>query len=152
MCRGARDATLWNVTMSDAPPGEGQDAPPGEGFAASQLSAGWWTRALAAHERVAVQPASRPAWAGVVEEAVAAAAPPAGPSPEDWPELLAIPLRPFLAGVRDRVAAAAGQLAPGHAGPRQLADAYVAAGGRHLARIARRTLEFELEVAAAASG
>jgi lantibiotic modifying enzyme len=148
-----RGATLWNVTMSDAPPaGEGPDSPTGERLAASLLSPGWWTRALAAHERGATAPASRPAWASVVEEAVAAAALPAGQPPEDWPDSLVVPLRPFLAGVRESVAAAARRLPPGHAVPGQVADAYVAAVGRHLAGIARRTLEAERDAAAGSGG
>jgi lantibiotic modifying enzyme len=129
------DVTVW-------------DAPPGEGFAASGLRPGWWTRALAAHERDAGAPAPRPAWACVVEDAVAAAGQPPGPRPDP----LAAALRPFLAGVREHLVAAAGRLPPGQAAPGPLAETYTAAVGRHLAGIARRTMEAELDAAATAGG
>ena len=55
-----------------------------------------------------------------------------------------VPLRPFLAGIRERLAAAATGLPAGYAVPWRLADAYVSAVGRQLAGIARRTMESEL--------
>jgi lantibiotic modifying enzyme len=138
------------------PAGGDPSAPRGQRSAVSRLSPGWWTRALAAHERpqavTAAGLASRPGWAVVVEEAVAVAAPPPGQPAEGWPDAICAALQPFLTGVRDRLASAARLLPPGHAVPGPLADAYAAAVGRHLAAIARRTLEAERDAAAGSEG
>jgi lantibiotic modifying enzyme len=150
MCRATGGATLWNVSMSDVPPREDS--------AGGQLRPGWWTRAIAPHERDACGLLSRPSWADVVEGVVAAAAPPALPAlpalpvPADRPDLLLVPLRPFLGWVRDQLAAAARRLPPGQALPEQLAAAYTAAVGRQLAGLARRTMEAELDRASGGDG
>src|SRR5262249_26082592 len=54
------------------------------------------------------------------------------------------PLWPFLAGIRERLAAAARGLPAGYAVPGRLADAYVSAVGPQLAELARPALESEL--------
>jgi lantibiotic modifying enzyme len=133
------------------------DRSPGEDPAASQLGPGWWLRALTARDRDAAGQAPRPPWADAVENAVAAVASrtalPAGDAAEDAaaegsaagaqdPHL--IPLWPFLARIREQLAAAALGLPAGYAVPGRLADAYVSAVRRQLADIASRTMEFEL--------
>jgi lantibiotic modifying enzyme len=115
------------------------DLSPGENRAASQLGPGWWLPALTARDRDALGQAPRPPWADAAENAVAAAGSAAGALD---PHL--IPLRPFLTGIRERLAAAALGLPAGYAVPGRLADAYVSAVGRQLADIARRTMESEL--------
>jgi lantibiotic modifying enzyme len=137
MCRPADDATLLNVSISDVPPGPGS--------ADARLSPGWWTRALAWHERDAAGQPSRPSWADVAEQAVAAPPPPpAAPPAADWQDALVLPLRPFLAWVGERLAEAARLLPAEHADPAPLAEAYLAAVGRQLAGLARRAMEAEL--------
>ena len=138
------------------------DLSPGEDPAASQLGPGWWLPALTARDREAVGQGTRPPWADAVENAVAALASRAWLPAEDAvadtaaenaaaggsagggldPHL--IPLWPFLAGIRERLAAAALGLPAGYAVPGLLADAYVSAVERQLADIARRTTESEL--------
>src|SRR5262245_3535330 len=55
----------------------------------------------------------RPDWCGFVEQAVAAARPPERlPDTDSWREAFAVPFRPFLALVRDRLTDAAGRLDP----------------------------------------
>ena len=57
----------------------------------------------------------------------------------------AILLRPFLARVREQLAASARGLPAGFADPGRLTDAYASAVARQLADIARRTMDYELE-------
>ena len=122
------------------------DLSPGEYPAASQLGRGWWRPALTARDRDAAgqAPPPRPPWVDVVENAVAAAGGSAGGSAGGALDPHLSPLRPFLAGIRERLAAAALALPAGYAVPGRLADAYASAVGRQLADIARRTLESEL--------
>ena len=125
------------------------DLSPGGDPAASQLGPGWWLAALTARERDAAGQAPRPPWADAVENAVAAvasrtaqdAAAEGSAAGAQDPHL--VPLRPFLAGIREQLAAAALGLPAGYAVP-GLADAYVSAVGRQLADIARQTIESEL--------
>jgi lantibiotic modifying enzyme len=119
--------------------------PAGTGSAARQLSPGWWTRALTSQERTAAASRTRPSWADVVEQAVAAASPGERPAAGGRPDALALPTLPFLALVREQLAAGArGCLPSAHADPGRLADAYAAALSRQLAGIACRTMTFEL--------
>jgi type 2 lantibiotic biosynthesis protein LanM len=98
-------------------------------------------QALTGRERT-----SRPAWAGIVEQAVAiAAAPDALPPLDSWAEAFAVPLRPFVAVARDRLAEGAGQRLPAkHGDPGQIASTFTAALGRKLAGIAVRTMTLAL--------
>lgn len=130
----------------------------GEDPARSQLGAGWWRRALTPRDRDAAARAPRPPWADAVENAVTAMAsrtallaqdadsedagaegPPGGK-----PDHHRSPLWPFLAGIREQLAAAALGLPAGYAVPGRLVDAYVSAVGLQLAGIARRAMESEL--------
>jgi hypothetical protein len=99
----------------------------GERSGAAWLGPRWWARALGSAE-----PATPPAWARIVEQAVAtAAAPEALPAVDSWPEAFAVPLRPFLTGVRDRLADGARRyLSAEHADPGSIADTLTAALGR----------------------
>jgi lantibiotic modifying enzyme len=107
-------------------------------------------RALTAREQAAAGQSGRPSWADAVENAVTAAGSRAALPAEDpgaaggAPDPYLTPLRPFLAGIRERLAAAALGLPAGYAAPRPLADAYVSAVGRQLAGIARLTIDSEL--------
>lgn len=102
-----------------------------------RLRPGWWLQALTGRERT-----SRPAWAGLVEQAVAAAEPPDAPPPMgSWAEAFAVPLRPFVAVARDRLADdARAQLPPEHGDPGQIAGTFTATLGRKLAGMAVRTM------------
>ncbi|HEV2452240.1 MAG TPA: type 2 lanthipeptide synthetase LanM family protein [Streptosporangiaceae bacterium] len=137
-----------------------------------QLRVGWWVPALAQHERgdssepgagvpppgdTLVEPGgghgppSPPPWAGFVEQAIATAAPPDIPPPlEDWQEAFAVPFWPFLRLARDRlVEGARSCLLPAHADPGPIGEAFTAALGPRLARLAARTMVRELEEAGA---
>ena len=129
--------------------------PPGAGPAGRQLDPGWWLPALTGperRERAAGGQAARPIWADVVEEAVAGAAPFGGPAAEDGLDPLLATVRPFLTGVRASLAAAARRLPSEHAVPERLTAGYVAAVGRQLADIARRTVESELTASVGGGG
>lgn len=120
------------------------------------IDAGWWMRALTPLERAQTSGRNtqssprtshpfRPPWADVVERVVAAAAPPSVMPPMDsWPDACAVPLRPFLAQVRDCLAGAADRLPAGYGDPGRIADAYTAPLGRQLADLASRTMMSEL--------
>jgi lantibiotic modifying enzyme len=125
--------------------------PAGTGSAARWLGPGWWARALTSQERTAAAGQARPSWADVVEQAVAAAAPPGEPAAApSQADALALPTLPFLTVVRQRLAAGArASLPPAHADPGRLADAYAGALSRPLAGLARRTMTFELDRALA---
>jgi lantibiotic modifying enzyme len=142
MCRDRVCDSLRSVNIT---------APAGEGQAGGLLRADWWARALTPDERNAGGEAVRPSWADVVEQAVARAASPVTlPSADDRPAALGACLRPFQAGVRERLADQARScLAPGLADPGRLAGSYAAALGRQLYDIASRTLLSELDQAAA---
>jgi type 2 lantibiotic biosynthesis protein LanM len=127
--------------------------PAGDAAAAGRLSPDWWTRALAPQERdlaSAGRPA-RPAWAAVVERAVAAGALPAeSPSLESWSGAVAVPLAPFLAAARDRLADGARRcLPPGYADLGLAGDAFATALGRRLARLAAPAMAAQLAAARA---
>ncbi|MFJ8582350.1 type 2 lanthipeptide synthetase LanM family protein [Micromonospora sp. NPDC093277] len=128
----------------------------GEGSATDVLGPQWWARALAPADGPLVDGAdsSRPGWVDVVEQAVAvAAAHPAGqpPAADEWPDAFAVPLRPFLAGAEESLAASARRhLAPEQVELRALTESFTAVLARRLARIAARTIVRELEVARAA--
>ncbi len=117
-----------------------------ERSAAGLLGPRWWAPALDGAER-----ATPPAWVGIVEHAVAtAAAPEVLPPADSWPEAFAVPLRPFLTGVRDRVADGARRYLPAEqADPGSIADTVTAALERQLSRMAARTMATELEAARA---
>ncbi|HEY3954525.1 MAG TPA: type 2 lanthipeptide synthetase LanM [Streptosporangiaceae bacterium] len=104
----------------------------------------WWRPALATGD-----PATRPGWAGLAEQAIAAAVPPPGPLPLDsWPQAFAVPFRPFSVLARDRLAAGVRERVPGaQAEPGLVADAMTAGLGPRLARLAVRTLVRELDLA-----
>jgi type 2 lantibiotic biosynthesis protein LanM len=95
--------------------------------------------------------AARPAWAGIVEQAVAAAAaPPVAPSMDSWQETFAVPFGPFTDLARGWLTAAARRhLSPAQADPERVAGALTAGLGRRLARLAVRTLVHELSAARA---
>ena len=98
---------------------------------------------------------SRPAWVGVAERAVAGAgASAAGSAATESGGVAAGGLaRPFLDGVRERIADGVRERLPaGHADPGGIASAYAAALGPRLARIAALTVDFESDRAAAAGG
>ncbi|WP_424533420.1 type 2 lanthipeptide synthetase LanM family protein [Sphaerisporangium viridialbum] len=131
-----------------------QPATLGESTAAVLPGTDWWARALARHERPeAAVPgdgaAVRPAWCDFVEQAVATALPPGEPPDTDeWHEAFAVPFRPFLALVRDRLTDAAGRhLAPGESDARSVARTFTDVLARRLARIALYTLMAELGTA-----
>ena len=106
--------------------------------------------ALAQDERVRGERTPKPAWADVVERAVAATTPGILPSTGRWQESVIVPLQPFLTGVRDRLAEGARDCLPlSHADPDRLADAYTAVLGRQLVRLAVRTMTGELDRARA---
>jgi type 2 lantibiotic biosynthesis protein LanM len=110
-----------------------------------RLSPGWWERALRTGET-----ASRPEWAGIVEQAVAAAVPAVPQALDSWPDAFAVPFQPFLAYVRNRLIDEARQyLPPAHADLAAVAEAYTAALGRRLASIAVRVMVLELDEARA---
>jgi class II lanthipeptide synthase len=104
------------------------------------LTTDWWVPALARHERPS---AGRPAWVTVVEQAVADATRPAEPPTDlsgDWRAALTVPLRPFVAGVVDRITGS------GHDTHVDVAAVAAAVADRltdKLTRIARRTLVHE---------
>lgn len=127
--------------------------PAEDGSAAGRLDSAWWARALTRRERADAGPAVRPAWADVVEHAVGAAAVPDGalsPSADDLLAELTLPLEPFTALARDRVAAAARDcLPPRHASAERLSDAYGAGLARRLAQMALPVLNCELDRAPA---
>lgn len=121
-----------------------------------RLSAQWWVKALARHERsCALQAGSlhspRPAWVDTVEQAVAVAEPLDAPvSMESWQEAFAGPLRPFVTVARGRLAEGAGRhLAAGHSDVESVADTFVATLEKQLAGMAVRTLVVELDAASA---
>ncbi|HLX49495.1 MAG TPA: type 2 lanthipeptide synthetase LanM family protein [Streptosporangiaceae bacterium] len=111
-----------------------------------RLRPGWWMQALTGRERT-----SRPAWADIAEQAAAAAAPPdALPPMDSWAVAFAVPLRPFVAVARDRLADGARELlAPGYGDPGQLAGSFTAVLGRKLAGMAVRTMALGLAEARA---
>jgi type 2 lantibiotic biosynthesis protein LanM len=129
-----------------------QRATQGESTAARRLGSGWWTRALARHERPGTAGPDdgatlRPAWCDLVEEAVATAVPPESlPETNAWHEALAVPFRPFLALVGDRLVDAA-ERHPGAVDAGATAQAFTGVLGRSLAGIALRTLMAELGTA-----
>jgi len=122
------------------------DRSPGNDPAASQLRPGWWLRALTARDRDVAGQAPRPHWADAVENAATAspAVVPAEDSAAGKPDPHLALLWPFLARVREQLAAAAHGLPAGFAVPGRLTDAYVSAVARQLGDIARRTMESEL--------
>jgi type 2 lantibiotic biosynthesis protein LanM len=111
------------------------------------LAPDWWVRGLAGHERPAAGArAGRPAWAGAVERAVAAApASLVGDPPADWERAFAVPLRPFTARARRRLMDEAGRwLRPADADLAAIADQFAVRLGRRLVAVAARTLVLEL--------
>lgn len=141
-----------------------QRATRGEDTAAQLLGPGWWTRALARHERAGAAPeliaeesaasecgaaGPRPGWCDLVEQAVAAARPPERlPETDLWQEAFTVPFRPFLELVRDRLTDAAGRyLGPGTADVPAVAEAFTDALAGRLASLAVRTLMAELSAA-----
>ncbi|MDN3356445.1 type 2 lanthipeptide synthetase LanM family protein [Actinomadura sp. DC4] len=131
-----------------------QPARQGERTAARLPGPDWWVRALARHERpdTAAPDAglARPAWCDFAEQAVAAALPPEKlPDTDAWDEAFAVPFRPFLALVRDRLTTAAGPLTPDAVDVPAMTQAFTDILGRDLAGIALRTLMAELSAARA---
>lgn len=120
---------------------------PARAGARAALPPGWWAPALTGSEQ-----ASRPAWAGVTEQAIAAAAAPEVLPPADsWAEAFAVPLRPFLDGTEARLAEGARRLlGPGEGDPGRIASAFTARLACRLTRLAVRTLAAELAAARAA--
>lgn len=131
---------------------------PGDTPVTSALRPGWWVRALARHERSAMPspvggaPAFRPTWCGIAEQAVArAVVPDELPDTDSWQEAFAVPLRPMLTLVRDRMTAAAERhLDSGTIDAHQVARTFTDVLASRLARIAVRS--FMADLAAAAEG
>ncbi|MFC4590860.1 type 2 lanthipeptide synthetase LanM family protein [Sphaerisporangium corydalis] len=132
-----------------------QPAARGESTAAGLPGTDWWTRALAREERPETaahgDTAARPAWCDFVERAVTMTMPPAGPTGTDaWHEAFAVPFRPLLALVRDRLAEAARRhLSADADSARAVAETFTGVLAGRLARIALYTLMAELGTARA---
>lgn len=123
----------------------------GGNSAAGRLRHGWWVRALTHRERAAGVRMAPPAWAGVVERAVASATVPGElPATDSWQTAFAVPFRPFADLVRDRIADGTRYYLPAsHANPETAADEFAAALTWRLAGISARTMAAELAAARA---
>lgn len=128
-----------------------EPATQGEGTETRLLGPGWWVPGQARHEWADVAlpggvTAPRPAWCDFAERAVATAqAPEDLPDTNEWHVAFAVPFRPFLALVRDRLDDAARRhLDPGTVDAPAVAQAFTGVLAPRLAGIALRTLMAEL--------